>query len=92
VASRSASQNIRKIAFGKGHSICPEPHAQNTTLLDNCFPELDNNSAERAMKPVAMRSTHQTKGPERPAKPAFQPAKMLQDARKSGSTGRTAAS
>jgi transposase len=25
-------KNIRQIAFGKSHSICPEPHAQNTTL------------------------------------------------------------
>ena len=53
MVARPIAQNIGQITFGKGHSICLGPYAQNTALLDNGFLELDNNTAERAMKPVA---------------------------------------
>ena len=54
MVARPIAQNIGQITFGKGHSICLGRMPKTRPYLDNGFLELDNNTAERAMKPVAI--------------------------------------
>ncbi len=52
-----------EVADGKGHSACSQPPAESVSISGNEVLALDDNSAERAMKPVASECRNWTIAP-----------------------------
>jgi hypothetical protein len=50
----AAAKNLWQVATGQGYPVCTGPYAKTQPYLDNGFLELDNNTVERAVKPVAI--------------------------------------
>ncbi len=48
------AQAIRQISPGPGHPLCPGPDAEGAAISQQRPLDLDNNAAERAVKPVAI--------------------------------------
>ena len=54
LAARPVAEDFQQIRTRQGYPLCPDPHEAVAPYLDHGFLEIDNNSAERAMKPIAL--------------------------------------